>query len=94
MRPCVPPTGENELNILLPKAIIVHGDATDQELLMEEGLEYTDSFVTLTNMDEENIMLSLFASQNSNAKIITKINRLNFNSVIESLDLGTLKFFS
>lgn len=80
----------DELNILLPKAIIVHGDATDQELLLEEGLEYTDSFVTLTNMDEENIMLSLFASQNSNAKIITKINRLNFNSVIESLDLGTV----
>lgn len=82
----------DELNVLLPKAIVVNGDGTDQNLLLEEGLEYTDAFVTLTNMDEENILLSLFAHQNSNAKIITKVNRLNFDSVIESLDLGTVMY--
>ncbi len=46
---------------LLPKAIIIHGDGTDQELLAEEGLAETEGFVALTNMDEENVMLSLYA---------------------------------
>ncbi len=80
----------DDLSVLLPKAVVVNGDGTDQGLLMEEGLEYTDAFVTLTNFDEENILLSLFARKNSKAKVITKVNRLNFDSVIESLDLGTV----
>lgn len=53
----------DELSILLPKAIIINGDGTDQELLMEEGIERAESFVPLTGIDEENIMLNLFAKQ-------------------------------
>lgn len=79
-----------ELSILLPKAVIINGDGTDEELLKEEGLAYTESFVALTGMDEENIMLTLYARQESNAKIITKINRISFRSVINSLDLGSV----
>ena len=79
-----------ELSILLPKAIIINGDGTDEELLSEEGIEYVESFVPLTGIDEENIMLTLHAKQVSNAKIITKINHINFKNVIDQLDLGSL----
>ena len=80
----------NELSTLLPKAVIINGDGTDQELLKEEGIEDVESFVPLTGIDEENIMLTLFAKKVSNAKVITKINRITFTEVINSLDLGSL----
>lgn len=79
-----------ELSILLPKAIIINGDGTNEELLKEEGIEYVESFIPLTGIDEENIMLTLYARQVSKAKIITKINRINFKEVISKLDLGSL----
>ncbi len=79
-----------ELSVLLPKAIIINGDGTDEELLKEEGIAYVESFIPLTGMDEENIMLTLYAKQESNAKIITKINRISFRNVINSLDLGSV----
>lgn len=79
-----------ELSVLLPNAIIINGDGTDQELLREEGIEYTESFVPLTGIDEENILLTLHARQVSNAKVITKINRINFKDVISSLNLGSV----
>ena len=71
-----------ELSVLLPKAIIINGDGTDQELLKEEGLSYVESFVPL--VDEENILLTLHTRQVSKAKVITKINRINFKDVIAS----------
>jgi trk system potassium uptake protein TrkA len=80
----------DELSILLPKAIIINGDGTDQELLKEEGIEKTESFVPLTGIDEENILLTLYARQISKAKVITKLNRANFNSVVNTLDLGSI----
>lgn len=81
-----------ELSILLPKAIIINGDGTDQELLKEEGIEYTESFVPLTGIDEENILLTLHARQVSKAKVITKINRITFKDVISRLDLGSVVY--
>ena len=79
-----------ELSVLLPKAIIINGDGTDQEVLKEEGIIYTESFVPLTGIDEENVLLTLFARQVSNAKVVTKINRINFKDVISTLDLGSV----
>lgn len=79
-----------ELSILLPKAIIINGDGTDEELLKEEGIETVQSFVPLTGIDEENIMLTLHARQISNAKVITKLNRVQFKNVIGELDLGSV----
>lgn len=81
-----------ELSILLPKAIIINGDGTDQELLKEEGIERTESFIALTGIDEENILLTLHARQVSNAKVITKINRITFKDVINHLDLGSVVY--
>ena len=79
-----------ELSILLPKAVIINGDGTNEDLLKEEGIEYTESFVALTGIDEENILLTLYARQVSNAKVITKINRITFKDVISNLDLGSV----
>lgn len=79
-----------ELSVLLPKAIIINGDGTNPELLKEEGIEYVESFVPLTGIDEENILLTLHARQISNTKIITKINRFTFKDVISQLDLGSV----
>ncbi len=81
-----------ELSLLLPKAIIINGDGTDQDLLREEGIEECESFVPLTGIDEENILLTLYAKQVSNAKVITKINRITFSNVIDSLDLGSVLY--
>ena len=79
-----------ELSVLLPKAVIINGDGTNEELLKEEGIEYVESFVPLTGIDEENIMLTLHAQQVSEAKVITKINRTTFKNVISQLNLGSL----
>ncbi len=81
-----------ELSMLLPDAIIIHGDGTDEDLLKEEGIEYVESFVPLTGIDEENIMLTLHAKQVSCAKVITKINRITFRDVIDNLDLGSVVY--
>lgn len=81
-----------ELCELLPKATIVNGDGTENRLLLEEGLENTDSFVSMTNIDEENVMLSLYAKTKTDGKVITRINRSEYNSVIGSLELGTLVY--
>ncbi|MFR6495217.1 MAG: NAD-binding protein [Ruminococcus sp.] len=58
-----------------PKAIVVWGDGTDQDLLIEEGVLEVDGFVALTGIDEENMIISLFAKDNTNAKVVTKISR-------------------
>lgn len=78
-----------ELSELLPNADIVYGDATEQQMLTEEGIEHIDGFASLTNLDEENILLSLFASKKAKAKIITKISRSTFEDVIQDLPIGS-----
>jgi trk system potassium uptake protein TrkA len=81
-----------ELSILLPKAIIINGDGTNEELLKEEGIATAQAFIPLTGIDEENIILTLYAKQVSSAKVITKINRINFRGVISKLDLGSIVY--
>ena len=81
-----------ELSIALPDATIINGDGSDEALLKEEGIEYAESFVALTGIDEENIILALYANQISNAKAITKINRINFDPVMSQLNLGSVVY--
>lgn len=81
-----------EISELLPDAMVIHGDGTDRCLLLEEGLANTESFVTLTNADEENIILTLFAKSISKAKVITKIHRIAFDEIIEGLDIGSVVY--
>lgn len=79
-----------ELADLMNDVIIINGDASDQNVLLEAGLENSGAFVALTNLDEENILLSLFAKSVAKVKLITKINRIDFGDVINHLDLDTI----
>ncbi len=79
-----------ELCSLVPKASIINGDGTENTLLLEEGIEKAESFVALTNIDEENVLLSLYAKTKTNGKIITKINRISYDEVIGNLGLDTI----
>ena len=81
-----------ELCQLLPKASILNADGTENSVLLEEGLESAESFVSLTNIDEENVLLSLYAQSKTNGKVITKINRIAYDEVISSLNLDTIIF--
>ena len=79
-----------ELSEKLDKAMIICGDASDSKLLQEEGIERMDAFVSLTNFDEENIMLSLYAHQVSKAKLITKVNKVDFQGILRSIPVGSI----
>ena len=78
------------LSELLPEATILHGDGTNQRLLLEEGLEHMDAVVSLTGIDEENIIISLYAGRTTKAKVITKVNRDSYANIVRSLELGSV----
>lgn len=69
----------------LPKAKVIHGDYNDNDILLEEGIADADAVIALSDSDEENIVFSLYASRTSSAKVITKINRLDFFQAFEDL---------
>lgn len=79
----------DELCVKFPDVSVICGDASDQALLMEEGIDRASAFVALTGIDEENIFLSLFAKSIGHPKVVTKINRIAFNDVIKHLDLDS-----
>ena len=81
-----------ELSTLLPEALIICGDGGDEELLREEGIDSVEAFVPLTGLDEENILLTLYAKRVPGLKTITKINRITFNDVIDHLELGSVVY--
>ncbi len=81
-----------ELSAFIPKAVIINGNGMDEDLLIEEGISSCEAFVPLTSSDEENILLTLNAKQNSTAKLVTKINRIAFKQAINSLDLGSVVY--
>lgn len=79
-----------ELSDVIPKAVLINGDGSRQELLLEEGLRSLDAFVALTGMDEENILLSIFASNQNVPKVISKINRSEMAKMAENLGLDCI----
>ena len=76
-----------ELSDIVPKAVLINGDGSQQELLLEEGLRSLDAFVALTGMDEENILISIFASNQNVPKVISKVNRDEMIKMAEKLGL-------
>ena len=79
-----------ELSEIFDDVMVIHADGTDRSVLIEEGIATAESFVALTNLDEENVFLSLYAKNVSKAKLVTKINRFTFDELIGKMDLGTL----
>lgn len=74
-----------------PDVIVINGDGTDQKLLDEEGLQQADVLVTMTGIDEQNVMMSLILRERyPNLRVITKVNHLSPEDVPESLGIGSL----
>ena len=80
----------NLLSKLLPNTLVINGDASNQELLYEEGIEECDAFVSLTSIDEENIVYSMFAAMQQVPKIITKVNHFYLEGIIDKAAIDTV----
>ncbi len=78
------------LSDILPKAVIINADGSQQDLLLEEGLRSLDAFVALTGMDEENILISIFASSHNLPQVITKVNSNELTKMSARLGLDCL----
>ncbi len=74
----------------LPKANVFCGDGTDHELLNEEGICDSDACITLTGIDEENVIISIYALQQGVKKVITKVDRDSVLQMVGTLGLGTV----
>lgn len=75
---------------LLPKATVINGDATDHDLLIEEGIQDADALIALTGMDEENIIMSLFAKSQGVSKIIVKVNEERRARMIQEFGIDSI----
>ena len=80
----------DEISSSFPHVTVVHGDTTNQELMAEEGIGRVGAFLALSDSDEENMILSMHAKEKTRGKIITKVTRMDYDSVIDRLDLDTV----
>lgn len=78
-----------ELCELFPKVVVIGGDGADMELLESEGLDDMDAFISLTNIDEQNIIVSMLANLKKIPKVITKISRMNYMPLINEMGMDT-----
>lgn len=79
-----------ELAEYLPKADIVCGDGTDRHTLEEEGIDRIDALVSLTGIDEENMVIAMYAQRRKVDKVIAKVNRLSFGDLMEETDVYSI----
>lgn len=79
-----------ELSDRLNKVDISCADGTDHDILEEERVYDADAVVTLTGIDEENILLSLLAKNNGVDKVVTKVNRMSLMQLSDTLDLDSI----
>lgn len=79
-----------KLSSILPKADIINGDGTDQKVLLEEGIEYVDACVSMTGIDEENVIISMYAAKCNVSKVITKVNRLSIINMLDSIGIESV----
>ncbi len=75
---------------LLPDANVVHGDATDQTLLESQGLADCDALVTMTGLDELNMIISLYGANKGVPQVITKLSKAENRSISDDLALGSV----
>ncbi len=88
----VNPDKAKELAQANSKINVVVGDGSSQTLLKQEGLENFDAVVCLTGIDEENIIISLYANKLQISKIVTKVNKASFADLLESIQMGSVIF--
>ena len=81
-----------QLASLLPDVSVIHGDATNRSTLEEQGLADCDALVSLTGIDELNMIISLYATGKDVPQVITKLGRVENRSIAESLALGSVVY--
>lgn len=79
-----------QLALAYPEAVIIEGDGTDQALLEAEGIGNYDATIALTGIDEENILISMFAASQHVQRTITKVNRTNLMKLLQNVGLQTV----
>ena len=82
------PTTAEELAELLPRATVVCGNGTQHDVLIEEGIEAMDAFVALTDIDEENMIVSMFANKKKVKKSITQIKSDDLYGMLDELGIN------
>ncbi len=76
-----------ELAESLPGAMIINGDGSDLDLLKSENIGAMDAFISLTGMDEENVIIALLAKKLGVSKVISKVSRTNYISLVETMGI-------
>ena len=79
-----------ELAAVLPDACIIQGDASNERVLSNEGIEDCDVLVTLTGLDEINMIVSLYGNSCGVPQIITKLGRVESSRLLEQVSLGSV----
>ncbi len=79
-----------QLTNMLPKAAIIHADGSSQDILESEGLPEMDALITLTGLDEQNVITSMYGSTRNVPNIITKVNRIETTGMLENLPIGSV----
>ena len=78
------------LSEVLPRTTVICGDGTDQDLLEAEDAAGTDAFVALTDRDEDNLIISLYAMQQGIPKVVAKCNRQNYAGIARAVGLDSV----
>ena len=73
-----------------PHTTVICGDGTDQELLESERMSAADAFVALTDRDEDNLIISLYAMQQGVQKVVAKSNRQNYAGIARAVGLDSV----
>lgn len=79
-----------ELAELLPRVTVIHGDASDPQVLESEGLRETNALVSLTGIDEMNLLISLYATNLGVPQVITKLGHLDNSNILDNLAIGSV----
>lgn len=79
-----------ELSELLPNAMVINGSCIDKDLLLSEGITDIDAMAALTPLDEENILLTMYAKKVGKCKTMTRVDKLNFGEVLGDLNMDTV----
>lgn len=74
---------------MLDDVTVIHGDGTDQDILEEQCIDGQDALIALTGIDEENIIVSMYAESKGVNKVITKVNRHSY-SILNDIGLETV----
>ena len=79
-----------QISEVLPRTTVICGDGTDQELLEAEDIAGTDAFIALTDRDEDNLIIALYASQLGIHKVVAKSNRQNYAGIARAVGLDSV----